>query len=285
MKIDRSICRQFPGSRGRGHELFSSRLLHRRAATLERGECETASLIVLNTGELRERFCSKYSQWRHKFVKITNGYAQEQASIAPLMDERLQRSFGRSGGSALELCRFGTVYGNRSPLALFRAIQELMDEGRVNVSRLSLRFVEAWDVNDPTCDKLSKAFEESGVLKRIPLIPQKECLKRMEESDELLILQPDYPLQFPAKIYEYIVWAPTVCGWRRRGDSQSCSSTSSGPLFANRVQAVKRALTELMSDRTGLTAPDPADTEQFSYPILSKRLAHLLDDVAQERYR
>lgn len=269
-----------------GHEFFSSRLLHRRAATLERGVCEAASLVVLNTEELRERFCSEYSQWRHKFVTITNGYAQEQASMAPSIDERSQRGFGPSGGSALELCHFGTVYGNRSPLALFRAIQELMDEGRVNLSRLSLRFVGAWDVNDPTCDKLSKTLEESGILKRIPPIPHKECLKMMEESDVLLILQPDYPLQVPAKIYEYIVAGrPLFVVGGEGATANLVHRHRLGRCCANRVQAVKGALTELMSDRTGLTAPDPADTEQFSYPILSKRLAHLLDDVARERYR
>jgi hypothetical protein len=261
-----------------GHEFFSSRLLHRRAVSLERGVCEAASRVVLNTEELRERFSTEYPQWQHKFVAITNGYAQDLAQT-----EKRSPMGTTHGGSAVELCHFGTVYGNRSPLALFRAIQELIAEGRLDSRRLKLRFVGAWDVEDLACTQLAKFLEEQGVLKRTPPIPHQECLTQMAQSDVLLILQPDYPLQIPAKIYEYIVAGRPLFVLGGEGATANLVQRHRlGRCCPNRVQEAKRALIEVMTDRSTLAAPNPADTAQFSYPILSKRLADLFNEVVGE---
>jgi len=268
-----------------GHEFFSSRLLHRRAARLERAVCEAASRVVLNTEELRARFCSEYPQWKHKFVAITNGYADE-SRVNGHVQNNVDDVVSCNKSSALELCHFGTVYGNRSPIALFCAVQELMTEGRLDSSRLKLRFVGAWDVEDPACNQLAKFLEERGVLTRTPPIPHQACLKEMAESDVLLILQPDYPLQVPAKIYEYIVAGrPLFVVGGEGATANLVHRHRLGRCCPNRVQEAKRALMELMSDRTSLAPPNPADTEQFSYPILSKLLANLFDDVVRDRSR
>jgi hypothetical protein len=65
-----------------GYELFSSKLLHKKSISLERGVCAAAARVILNTEELRLRFCSVYPEWQHKFVTITNGYAEEVRSFS-----------------------------------------------------------------------------------------------------------------------------------------------------------------------------------------------------------
>lgn len=260
-----------------GHQLFTSPRLHRRAAQHERAVCEAASRVVLNTEELRARFCTEYPHWEHKFMAITNGYADEPA-LKP-------RGLARNS-AALELCHFGTVYGNRSPMALFCAIQELMTEGVLDHTRLTLRFVGAWDVEDPVCNQLAKSLEEQGVLKRAPPMPHQECLKEMSESDVLLILQPDYPLQIPAKIYEYIVAGRPLLVLGGEGATANLVHRHRlGRCCPNRVQEAKRALIDVMTDRSVLAAPNAADTAQFSYQILSKRLSDLFDEVADHGSR
>lgn len=263
-----------------GHEFFSSTFLHRRAAQLEQSVCEAASRVILNTEELRNRFCQQYPQWQTKFVVITNGYAQEMA-LHPVIDDAL-----RNFTSALEFSHFGTVYGNRNPLALFQAVQELMSEGALDRTRLTLRFIGAWDVEDPTCNQLAKSLEERGVLQRVPPVPHQACLKEMAKSDVLLILQPDYPLQVPAKIYEYMTAGRPLFVLGGEGATANLVHRHRlGRCCPNRVSEAKRTLMELMSDRTGLTPPNPADTEQFSYAVLSKRLADLLDNAVQGTIR
>ena len=267
-----------------GHEFFSSKLLHRRAARLERAVCEVANRVVLNTEELRARFCSEYPQWQHKFVAITNGYPE--IATGGLTEKRSAAAIVRNGNSMLELRHFGTVYGNRSPLALLRAIHELIAEGVLDQTRFTLWFVGVWDVEDSDCNHLAKLLEESGILKRTPSMPHQQCLQEMARSDVLLILQPDYPLQIPAKMYEYIIAGRPIFVVGGEGATANLVHRHRlGLCCPNRVQEAKRALRELMHDRTRLVPPNPADTEQFSYSLLSKRLADLFDEIVQSRPR
>jgi len=268
-----------------GFEFFSSKLLHKKAKSLERGVCALAARVILNTEELRLQFCSVYPEWQHKFVTITNGYAEELRSLSPSPGNRgtLARKEGGET-TTLELCHFGTVYGNRSPIALFRAIQELLAEGMVNASRLRLRFVGGWDVSDSNCTQLVKALEERGVLRLVPPVPHQECLQDMARADVLLILQPDYPLQVPAKIYEYIVAGrPLLVIGGEGATANLVQRHRLGRCCPNTVQEIKRTLVSILSSESALVAPNPIDTEQFSYRALSGRLAELLDRVCEER--
>lgn len=268
-----------------GVEYFASTLLRKKAVGLERDVCASAARVILNTEELRLRFCAVYPEWQHKFVTITNGYAEELRAVSsfPGNTGTLTRAEG-SDISTLELCHFGTVYGNRSPLALFQAIQELLAEGMIQASRLRLRFVGAWDVHDPVCMQLAKALEERGVLRLVPPVSHQECLQEMARSNVLLILQPDYPLQVPAKIYEYIVAGrPLLVIGGEGATANLVQRHRLGRCCQNTVQEIKRTLVSILSSESALQAPTPADTEQFSYRALTGRLAELFDRVCEER--
>ncbi len=264
---------------------FSSKLLYKKSTSLERGVCAAAARVILNTEELRLRFCSVYPEWQHKFVTITNGYAEELRSVSPSQGNRGTIARTEGGDTpTLELCHFGTVYGNRSPIALFRAIQELIVEGRGNASRLRLRFVGTWEVTDSDCTQLAKSLEERGVLRLVPPVPHQECLQEMARSDILLILQSDYPLQVPAKIYEYIVTGrPLLVIGGEGATANLVQRHRLGRCCPNTVQEIKRTLVSILLSESALCAPTPADTEQFSYRALSGRLAELLDRVCEER--
>lgn len=268
-----------------GVEYFASTLLRRKAKSLEREVCGSAARVILNTEELRLRFCAEYPEWQHKFVTITNGYAEELRAVSPsLGNTGTVRRMEENDASTVELCHFGTVYGNRSPLALFRAIQELLAEGMAQASRLRLRFVGAWDVHDSDCTQLAKVLEERGVLRLVPPVPHQECLQEMARSNVLLILQPDYPLQVPAKIYEYIVAGrPLLVIGGEGATANLVQRHRLGRCCQNTVQEIKRTLMSILSSESALLAPIQADTEQFSYRALTSRLAELLDLVCEEQ--
>ena len=268
-----------------GVEYFSSTLLRKKSIALERDVCASAARVILNTEELRLRFCAVYPEWQHKFVTITNGYAEELRAVSSSSGNA--DTFTRAAGghvSTLELCHFGTVYGNRSPLPLFQAIQELLSESMVQASRLRLKFVGAWDVHDPVCMQLAKVLEERGILRLVPPVSHQECLQEMARSNVLLILQPDYPLQVPAKIYEYIVAGrPLLVIGGEGATANLVQRHRLGRCCQNTVQEIKRTLVSILSSESALQAPTPADTEQFSYHALTGRLAELLDRVYEEQ--
>ena len=267
-----------------GYRFFSSRLLHRKAEIAERTVCAAAARVVLNTAELRARFCSVYPNWWHKFITITNGYAEEVPSFLPSHQTSGTLAENKPKQSALELSHFGTVYGNRNPIVLFRAIQELIMEGSVTSTQLRVRFVGAWDIEDQECNDLARNLEERGLLSRIPSVPHHLCLREMQRSDVLLILQQEYPMQVPAKIYEYIVMRrPLVVLGGEGATADLVRKNRLGQCCPNRVQNVKNLLASLLSGTNRLDVPDPAVIEQFNYNALSGKLAELFNSVVAAR--
>lgn len=271
-----------------GHGRFSTAYLHRREALLERSVCASAACVILNTEELRERFCQSYPEYQEKFVTLTNGYAVEleefYAQLQRQQDPKIRPN--RQSASPLEICHFGTVYGNRSPVALFQAVEELAAAGLVEPSQIRLRFVGAWDVPDSTCEQHAKKLEERGILKREPPVPHQQCLKEMGQSDVLLILQQNYPLQIPAKIYEYIVAGrPLLILGGDGATANLVQRNRLGHCCPNTVSDIKAAVQSMVSGGVRLPAPASADTAQFSYRVLSARLAELLTVVFEKSIR
>jgi hypothetical protein len=106
----------------------------------------------------------------------------------------------------------------------------------------------------------------------------------MAKSDVLLILQPDYPLQVPAKIYEYVTAGRPLFVLGGEGATANLVHRHRlGQCCPNRVSEAKRTLMELMNDRTSLVPPNPADMERFNYAVLSRHLADVLNNVVQEK--
>ncbi|MEO5957337.1 MAG: hypothetical protein ABIR36_16830 [Nitrospiraceae bacterium] len=131
--------------------------------------------------------------------------------------------------------------------------------------------------------QLAKALEERGVLRLVPPVSHQECLQEMARSNVLLILQPDYPLQVPAKIYEYIVAGrPLLVIGGEGATANLVQRHRLGRCCKNAVQEIKRTLMSILSPESALLAP-PAETEQFSYRALTGRLAELFDRVCEER--
>lgn len=271
-----------------GHGHYASAFLRRQEERLERKVCAAAARVILNTEELRERFCQSYPEYREKFVTLTNGYAVELEEFYAQLPRQKNGLIGSSQPlvSPLEICHFGTVYGNRSPVALFQAVEELAAAGLVASPQIRLRFVGAWDVPDSTCERHAKQLEERGILTREPPVPHQQCLKEMGQADVLLILQQHYPLQIPAKIYEYIVAGrPLLILGGDGATANLVQRNRLGQCCPNTVSDIKAAVQSIVSGGVQLPAPASANTTQFSYRVLSARLAGLLTAVSEKSLR
>jgi glycosyltransferase involved in cell wall biosynthesis len=155
-----------------------------------------AALIITNTEESRAQFVTRYPQESKKFRTITNGFDFD--AVPPA--EKLDLQTG-----ALELLHFGTVYGQRSPRQLLAAIDELNCKyGNHLSSRLTVRFVGGWEIDDPAVNVLADKLERAHLIMRVPAIPYEECLGAMRRAQVLLVLQPGSPVQIPGKLYEYV---------------------------------------------------------------------------------
>jgi hypothetical protein len=257
---------------------YRSIFLARRARRLEEAVCRDAAWVITNTEELRARMTADYPAIESKCVSLTNGY---DAETLGLKHEGGASDCGHASETAAEgyeLCHFGTVYGKRSPQSLLRAIQELRSEGLLAPHQIRLRFIGTWDHVGLECDELAAVLEKDGFLKRDPPVAHEECVSQMKQSSVLLVLQPDSPLQIPAKLYEYVaVGRPLLLVGGEGATANLVRRHRLGVSCPSQVAAIKNMLMQVINGALILAPPHPDDVARFDYRALTGQLAELLN--------
>jgi glycosyltransferase involved in cell wall biosynthesis len=244
-----------------------SRMSFNRARALERSVCESSFRVVANTPELRDQLAADYPDLAERFLTISNGFDISDTLPA---DEA-------AAPAGVELTHFGTVYHNRNPIELLRAIADVAAGGATS-RHLSVRFVGAWLVDDPAANELARSLEARGFVRRDPAVPHAECLRQMRQSAVLLILQPAFPVQIPAKIYEYIaVGRPMVVVGGEGATAALVERHALGVCRPNDREALASLLRDLIAGRRQLDAPPRDVISRFDYRHLSRELAGVFD--------
>lgn len=254
---------------------FSSDVLTRKSRAVEARVCQAASHVIANTEELRERLVEEYGELRGRCTWIPNGFDRE--VLAPEQVSRGQSDVS-STSLGYELCHFGTVYGKRTPRVLLQALWELFQEGQLKPESIRLRFVGGWDTLDQDCERYAANLEKHGFLRREPPISHSVCLREMQRSSVLLVLQPDSPLQVPAKIYEYIATGrPLLLIGGEGATANLVARHALGVSSPNQVTRVKVLLSELAAGKQKLVPPGAERVNRFEYRSLTGELAAVLD--------
>jgi len=245
-----------------------------RARRLERHVCSRARLVVANTDELRQQFEADYADMRGKFVTITNGYDDSGALAGRASD-------AVASTSQTELWHFGSIYGKRDPLPLLAALKELADAGALASHSVKLRFVGGWDLPEDR-DGLAAELEARGLLVREPPISHEQCLHEMRRAPALLVVQPDSPLQVPAKLYEYVSSGrPIVVVGGDGATANLVNKHQLGVTCRNDAQALGAFLRRIVA-ANGVHAGGAAARSAFQYRQLTERLASMLDEVTAQ---
>jgi glycosyltransferase involved in cell wall biosynthesis len=244
----------------------------RKAQQVEDALIRSSALVIANTEESREQLASGYPDSAAKMRTITNGF-----------DPELFQQAATATGIArpLELCHFGSLYGQRRPLHLLRALNELsVRYGPALRERLRLRLIGSWEIEHQETNTLAESLERAGVISREPSIPHAECLNAMRRAAVLLVLQPSSPVQIPGKLYEYVASGRPILlvggdgatealverhrlGWRTRDEQGEIVST----------------LTALIERPEALPTPSTDQILRFDYGRLTARLAAELNAV------
>jgi hypothetical protein len=244
-----------------------------RARRAERLVCERADAIVTVTDPLSESFRSVYPQCASKVVTITNGF--DEAIVAG----QFETPPASPEGVPIELWHFGSVYGPRNPVRLLRALSGLTIAGAVHAGSLRVHFVGPWLIHDEETEALALRLQELGVISRQAGVPRDEALRRMRAAPILLALQPNLPLQIPAKVYEYAVSGrPTVVIGGEGATARLVTDNGFGVCCPDDEHAIASLLRGLLSGTT-VPAPDPGLRRKFSYDTLAGQLAGVLDSI------
>lgn len=128
-----------------------------------------------------------------KVVHIENGF--DDADIPQLTFPRNEK---------FTVCYTGSMYGKRSPERFLAAVKSLVEQGKVAVGKIELRFIGRFGAN------ILPLFEEPVLKPAIvvkPYMPHSESVRELLRSDALLLVvdeSEDSPEIVPGKVYEYL---------------------------------------------------------------------------------
>ncbi len=257
-----------------------SDLLFRKHKELEKSVCAAAAKVIANTEKLQAQFRHDNPAAEEKFITITNGFDDERWGSGSDLTNSEHHSSGAGCKPIVELCHFGSVYGNRNPVPLLLAVESLLRENRITKGQLRVRFVGDWEQVNDGRESLAKELEQTGFLKRNPSVSHDECLKQMTQAKILLILQPAYPLQVPAKIYEYIATGRPILVIGGEGATAALVERHQlGLCCPNDVSAIKQILVLLIEGKLQIPLPSQEQSEKFHYRNLTQKLSQILDAV------
>lgn len=260
---------------------FSSKFLTKKSRASEARVCQAAAHVIANTEELRERLIAEYGELRERCSWIPNGFDRD---VLRSSDVACEPSEAAPASPGYELCHFGTVYGKRTPRVLLQAMWELFQAGHLNSEVIRLRFVGGWDSTDQECERYAVLLEKQGLLRREPPVSHSVCLREMQRSSVLLVLQPDSPLQVPAKIYEYVATGrPLLLIGGEGATANLVERHALGISSPNQLDRIKLLLSELASGRQKLVPPDPTRVNRFEYRSLTGELVAVLNAAHRVR--
>jgi glycosyltransferase involved in cell wall biosynthesis len=176
------------------HDWKLRQSLHR---VFERLCVRRADLVILNTPELAEDFERTYARaWRTRFSVLPNGYD-------PDLLPHVQRLIAQAPRDphVLRIGHVGAVYGRRDLAPLVLAMEKLLAAGR----RVRLDLVGPIDQSQ----EIEALVRARGLAEHVKLwgrVRYDEALLHTAQSDVLLVIRNNTPLQAPAKLYEILMF-------------------------------------------------------------------------------
>lgn len=176
--------------RERLHATFASPLWFRMARRFEARSFEQASLVVMNTPSAAQLMARVYPTLAPRILSVTNGFDEEEGIHADF-------------GPGFVLAYAGSIYLDRSPRNLFRAIRQVARELELDSADLRIELMGNFEV-----EVIRTMAREEDVEDRLTLHPAgnlRDVSKLYSRAPMLVNLPQDSDLAIPSKIFEYIV--------------------------------------------------------------------------------
>lgn len=191
---------------------------------LERQVIKRASLVLCNTKKLRDTLELAYSHVKKNgFVYIPNGISTD--IFSELRNLAKYEKF--------TLTYTGSLYFYRTPEPIFKALKELIEEGKIAADSFKIKLVGHCEKIDgsPTSNLVS-AY---GLVENVEILPPVSYIKSLEivtKSHLALLFAPDQPFQIPAKVYDYIGTGTRILALAGEGATEEIiHTTETGNVF------------------------------------------------------
>ena len=182
----------------------------------------------------------------------------------------------------------GSMYGRRNPATFLAAVENLVEEGKVDRNKIRLRFIGRFGA------EVRGIFESSGVRGAIDVVsylPHGESIRALLEADCLLLVVDESKESeeiVPGKVFEYLGARKPVLALAPEGAvAELIRETASGKVVHNQdVTGIGNAFVECYENFVYHRAnfePKGEKIKQYERREITRRLAGLLDYVQSHR--
>jgi glycosyltransferase involved in cell wall biosynthesis len=178
----------------------------RANARLERAVVERAAAVVCVTDRHTDLLRRHYTSCGpEKFVTVPNGYDNAEWELA---EQEAAADRANAPAGRFVITHAGALYAGRSPLPVLEALRRLSQTGDLALDRVRFDII----VNDsvrqlPDGRDIMDVAREMGLDGSVQVLgplPRRETLRRLVDSDLLLLLGHNFTVQVPGKLYEYL---------------------------------------------------------------------------------
>jgi hypothetical protein len=251
-----------------------SRISYFSASRLESVFFREAAAIITNTEALADLYRHRYPKSAHKVSVIWNGFDPETAHGPLPLPKRSRRV----------LSHVGVLYGGRNPVALIESFERLVAAGHPLASQWQIKLAGPFFGNDEDQRCIERGVQQGFVTTDFRSIPQAEALKMSQESDGLLLLQPQSRVQVPGKLFEYINYGRPILSLSPAGSAVDWLLAKCGIPYLNmqpeEPQAVSDSkLTQYLALTSDPSSPSPWYVENFNAEHQARQLSTILEKV------
>lgn len=162
--------------------------------SMERSTFAEADYVECAWLGIKKDALGKYPTFdQEKFVHIPNGFdSNDFPKVESVNNEVFTMTYT------------GSMYGRRNPQSLFKAVNELIDEGKIEKSKFIFKFIGRFG------SEIEEMIENSGFKEQIEVISymaHKDSIAMLMRSDALLLIVDEAKESeeiVPGKVYEYL---------------------------------------------------------------------------------
>jgi glycosyltransferase involved in cell wall biosynthesis len=238
-----------------------------------------ADRVLTTTERLRQSFIERYPvRPSDKFLCVPNSI---DTTRFPL--ENTEAKY-----DALTITYAGTLYFDRTPEPLFRAVGALLREGKIGETDIRIKLVgncRAIDGIDTMV--VARRHGVESVVELLDAVPYTDAIRIMQRSHLLLMIAPEaHRLVVGAKLFDYLGSGSKILGLAEDGATADViADTASGRCFSlSDVAGIREYILELITEKKFQTLRnDVTAFGRYDVRYLSGKLAAELSALRPER--